>query len=126
MEGEAFIKSKEENIDQGSCSGSTHITMSCFKISDSLYDKMTSLAWISREKLCISKAQEGMGFKLLKEFNLALLAKQGWKLQTYPNSLVYWVLKDKYFPDCEFLDPTLIKMSSYIWWSMMEAQHIIG
>lgn len=36
-----------------------------------------------------------MGFKLLKEFNLALLAKQGWKLQTDHNSLASCVLKAK-------------------------------
>ena len=70
-------------------------SMSCFKISDSLCEEMTSLmrnfwwgqkkderkmAWISWDKLCTTKSQGGMGFKHLKQFNLALLAKQGWKL----------------------------------------------
>ena len=36
--------------------------------------KMMSISW---EKLCTPKACEGMGFKQLKQFNLAMLAKQG-------------------------------------------------
>ena len=66
-------------------------TMSCFKISDSLCDDLTSMirnfwwgqkqderkmSWLSWEKLCVPKSYDGMGFKLLKPFNLALLAKQ--------------------------------------------------
>ena len=65
-------------------------TMSCFKIPDSLCDKMTSMiqnfwwgrkrderkmAWLSWEKLCEPKKVGGIGFQELKQFNLALLAK---------------------------------------------------
>ena len=49
------------------------------------------------------KSCGGMGFKLLKPFNLALLVKQGWRLQVGQNSLVYKVFKERYFPDCDFL-----------------------
>ena len=66
-----------------------------------------------------------MGFKLLKEFNLALLARQGWKLQTETNSLAYKVLKAKYFPDCEFVEATVERRPSYLWRSIMAAQHIV-
>ena len=66
-----------------------------------------------------------MGFKLLKEFNLALLARQGWKLQTETNSLAYKVLKAKCFPDCEFVEATVGRRPSYLWWSIMAAQHIV-
>ena len=67
-------------------------TMSCFKIFYSICDERTStvrnfwwgqkvderrMSWMCGENLCVPKNQGGMGFKLLKEFNLALLAKQG-------------------------------------------------
>ena len=77
------------------------------------------------ENLCVPKNQGGMGFKLLKEFNLALLAKQGWKLQTKTNSLAYKVLKAKYFPNCEFVEATVGRRPSYLWRSIMAAQHIV-
>ena len=96
--------------------------MSCFKIPDSLCEEMTSLirnfwcgqqkderkkVWISWDKLCTPKSQGGMGFKQLKQFNLALLAKQGWRLQLSGDSLLYRVFKAKYFPRCDFLQASL-------------------
>lgn len=83
------------------------------------------MAWISWEELCIPKAQGGINFKLLKEFNLALLAKQGWKLQTEPNSFASQVLKPKYFTDCDFVNASLGKRPSYLWRSIMATQHLV-
>ena len=51
-----------------------------------------------------------MGFKQPKQFNLAMLAKQGWRLQTRTNSLLYRVFKFKYFPNCEFVDAVLVEI----------------
>ena len=88
-------------------------TMSVFKLPDSLCKDLNSLmgnfwweqkekerkmAWISWEKLCTLKAEGGrgaMGFRDLKAFNLALLAKQGWRILKNPNSLVHRVYKVK-------------------------------
>ena len=111
-------------------------TMSCFKIADSLCDDLTSMirnfwwgqkveekkiAWLRWEKMCEPKSSGGMGFKKLKQFNLALLAKQGWRLQMDHSSLVYRVLKVKYFPRYEFIEASMGNNPSYTWRSIMAA-----
>ena len=115
-------------------------TMSYFRLPDSLCEELTSMirkfwwgqqkeekriAWLSWEKLCVPKSCGGMGFKQLKYFNMALLAKQGWRLQTNPNSLVYWVLKARYFPQCEFIEASLGNNPSYSWHSVLSAKHLV-
>ena len=65
-------------------------TMSCFKLPNSLCMELNSMVrnfwwgqkenerkmvWISWDKLCQRKLEGGLGFKDLKTFNLALLAK---------------------------------------------------
>ena len=63
------------------------------------------MAWLSWEKMCVPKWCGGLGFKLLKPFNLALLAKQGWGLQLANNSLVYRVFQAHYFKNCDLFNP---------------------
>ena len=46
------------------------------------------------EKLCIPREESGISFRLIHEFNLALLAKQLWRLVQYPYSLVARVLRE--------------------------------
>ena len=66
-------------------------------------DGKTKMTWLSWEKVCTPKKEGGLGFRDLKVFNLALLAKQGWWLQTNMLSLAHRVLKARYFPDSDFL-----------------------
>ena len=115
-------------------------TISVFKLLNSLCEDLTSMrrnfwwgqrneerriAWMSWEKLCAPKSCGGMTFKKLKEFNLALLAKQGWRLQQGHDSLVYKVLKAKYFPTCDFSQAVLGNNPSFTWRSIMFAQSLV-
>lgn len=51
-----------------------------------------------------------------------LIAKQGWRLHMGQNSLVYQVLKAKYFPNYEFGQVSLGNNPSYTWRIIMAAQ----
>lgn len=77
------------------------------------------MVWLSWDKLCLHKENGGMGFRDLKTFNKALLAKQGWRLQTHLDFLFYKVFKAKYFPECNFVQASLGRNPSYAWRSIM-------
>jgi len=55
-----------------------------------------------------------MGFKDLSAFNLAMLGKQGWKLQTDPDSLVSCIFKAPYFPNKSYLTTNIGPNPSYV------------
>lgn len=66
-----------------------------------------------------------MGFRDLKTFNLAMLAKQGWRLLQNQESLVYKCLKARYFPRSNFLEAVDSPNSSFVWKSIIAAQPIL-
>ena len=65
------------------------------------------MAWMSWKKMCTTKEKVKMGFRDLKDFNLALLAKQGWRILANQNSLVHRIFKAKYFTNNTFLEAKL-------------------
>lgn len=77
------------------------------------------------EKLHASKAHGGMSFKELKSFNLALLAKQGWKLLRDSTSLLSRMYKAHYFLKSEFLNAKVGLNPSYAWHGIWEANKIL-
>src|SRR3989337_1608582 len=75
--------------------------------------------------MCIPKNEGGMGFKDLHAFNLAMLAKQCWRLLTSPQPLCACVLRDKYYPDGNLLKARNKKGPSFTWQSIVAGIHTI-
>lgn len=63
-----------------------------------------------------------MGFKEIRDFNLAMLGRQGWRLLKFENSLVGRVFKARYCPIENLLTAKIRNNPSYIWRSILEAQ----
>lgn len=88
--------------------------MGVFKLPESVLEDLTRLTrnfwwgvenrkrkthWIAWDKLTCSKDRGGMGFRDMKLFNQALLARQAWRLIEKPDSLCARVLKARYYPN---------------------------
>jgi hypothetical protein len=109
--------------------------MSCFDITRTLCDELSAMVsrywwsqqdkkhkihWLSWEKLTRSKKKGGLGFRDLHLFNLAMLARQAWRLLTNPDSLCGKVLKAKYFPNSSILECQVKEGISYSWRSILQ------
>lgn len=114
--------------------------MNCFKFPTTLCNEINSILanfwwgqsdhgnkihWKSWSALGLPKSEGGMGFRDLESFNLALLAKQCWRIINHPDD--YWVkvLKARYFPNCDFFAAIKGYRASWAWSSLIEAKDII-
>lgn len=71
------------------------------------------------------KSGGGLGFRDLNCFNLAMLAKFGWRLLMDNHSLVSRVLKANYYPESSFLEAKDGLNSSWAWLSILEGRKVI-
>lgn len=67
-----------------------------------------------------------MGFRDLKAFNTAFLAKQIWRFITNPNLLVSKVVKARYMKNSNWLDQKPPPSASWVWKSIHSAGRIIS
>ncbi|GMY35564.1 hypothetical protein FCV25MIE_30806 [Fagus crenata] len=115
-------------------------TMSCFKLPKNWCADINSLIsnywwgqrreenkihWINWGRLCSLKEDGGVGFRDIHSFNMALLAKQGWRLLSQPRSLFAKCFKAKYFPGVSFLKAKLGSNPSYIWRSILASRDLL-
>ncbi|XP_062026327.1 uncharacterized protein LOC133742658 [Rosa rugosa] len=113
--------------------------MNCFRFPKSLCTQIASqiarfwwgnkgahgIHWKSWLSLGFSKAQGGMGFRDLTEFNQALLAKQGWRILTNPSSVWVMMLKHRYFPSVSFMEARLGSSPSWLWASLLHGRELL-
>ncbi|XP_074347256.1 uncharacterized protein LOC141686098 [Apium graveolens] len=80
--------------------------------------------WLSWDRMCVKKFSGDLDFRKLRDFNIALFGKHGWRLLVKPNSLVGRIYKARYYPGGSFLTAKVGGNLSYICRSIMEA-HVL-
>ncbi|KAK4407962.1 hypothetical protein Sango_0377200 [Sesamum angolense] len=113
--------------------------MSCFKLPVTLLKEIESITsnffwndseknkihWVARDRMCRSKKAGGIGFRNLHAFNLAMLAKQSWRVLKKAELLVSRIFKARYFPHDNFLNAKKNSGMSFTWRSILESRSII-
>ncbi|KAG7547813.1 Ribonuclease H domain [Arabidopsis suecica] len=115
-------------------------TMSCFLLPKRLIAQITGqmrrfwwsnqkekqkIPWVAWSKMTSLKQYGGMGFKDLHHFNIALLAKQSWRMLKNPQSLLSRVLKAKYFSKTHLMEAKLGSRPSHAWRSIFQGMQLI-
>jgi hypothetical protein len=116
-------------------------SMSCFKLPRGLCEHINSLlpkfwwgskegqrktSWVSWESMTQPKYAGGLGFRDIELFNLALLARQAWRILQVPESLSARVLKAVYFPNGDILSASLGSHPSQVWRSLLEGRDALN
>ena len=81
--------------------------------------------WAKWEKLCLPREEGGIGFRMIHEFNLDLLAKQLCRLVQYPDSLVARVLRERYYKMSLPLRTISVSSTSYMCTSISVARKLL-
>src|SRR4051812_50067022 len=114
--------------------------MSCFKLPRDLCDNIKTTirkfwwgckqgerkpAWVSWDVMTRPKHLGGLGFRDLELFNLALLARQAWRILQEPETLSARILKASYFPDKSLLEAELGSRPSQIWRAILDGGDVL-
>jgi hypothetical protein len=104
--------------------------MSVFKLPFSLCDELTKMIrrywwgaengkrkthWVSWDIMMRPKEYGGVGFRDMRLFNQALLARQAWRLIQCQDTLCAQLLKAKYYPNGSIIDTVFSGNSSSTW-----------
>jgi hypothetical protein len=115
-------------------------SMACFRLPRGLCQHINSLlrnfwwgskkrkrrtCWVAWDDMTMPKHMGGLGFRDIELFNLALLAKQAWRLIQEPSSLSARILKAVYFPNKDFLEAELGASPSKIWRSILDGCQVL-
>lgn len=115
--------------------------MACFKLPRGLCEHINSIirkfwwgskngqrktAWVSWNTMTKPKFMGGLGFRDVELFNLALLARQVWRLLQEPDTLSARVLRARYYPGANILDASLGQAPSQVWRSLLEGRDVLS
>ncbi|KAL0430550.1 UNVERIFIED_CONTAM: putative mitochondrial protein [Sesamum radiatum] len=75
--------------------------------------------------ICRPLKEGGLGFRRLKEYNVALLAKQSWRVAMNPHSLLHAILQQRYFPGSDFFVAETRQSPPFMWHSLLAARNLI-
>jgi hypothetical protein len=88
--------------------------------------KTRNLSLKSWDSLCLPKAIGGLGFRKLKDVNLALISKLGRNLHTNLDSMWMAQMRGKYLSTGSFLSPPPYSSPSRMWKGILSSQGIIS
>ncbi|VAI33703.1 unnamed protein product [Triticum turgidum subsp. durum] len=112
-------------------------SMSCFKLPRGLCEHLNKLIrkfwwgskegkrkphWVSWQIMTQPKGMGGLGFKDFELFNLAMLARQAWRLLQHPNTLCARILRSIYHPQSDILEAQLGGHPSQVWRAVIEGR----
>jgi len=116
-------------------------SMSCFKLPRWLCKHIDSLlrnfwwgskegkrktCWVAWDDMTKPKYAGGLGFRDIEMFNLALLARQAWRVMQEPNSFSARILKAVYYPEGDFLDAEAGSNPSRVWRAIVEGKGVLA
>jgi ribonuclease HI len=84
------------------------------------------IRWLAWSKLTRPKGEGGLGFRDFHSFNMAMVAKQGWKFMHDPTSLVARLYKARYFPKHSFLESNIGNNPSFAWRSIWRSREVLS
>ena len=112
-------------------------TFACFSVLESICDKrdatIRNFQWghdsgtrkvhlVGWDKICKAKEKGGLGFKKFSTLNQAMLAKQYWRIQNRPESLLLRTYRAKYFPRNSLKDYKPKPQNSWTWRSITKSK----
>jgi hypothetical protein len=115
-------------------------SMACFKLPRGLCQYINALvrkswwgskegerkpSWVSWKEMCKPKHMGGLGFRDIEVINLALLARQGWRMLHQLDSLSGRVLKARYFANVDMLHAEIGTAPSQVWRALHEGIQVL-